>query len=267
MEVNLADFSVRLYFDVHRIDGVKPLEIWNGFRELLDPLERAALLKNLIKMAIPLVNERCASMAFPGQARLAQSTVSDALSWYSESPAGRLFASFPDPPVHEPEQKRLYRSLKERISALLDERMAGEKSAAHEGDPEPPGQEPLPDGLFDLREMRFSDNELPFLIFTDKEFRVIHGLALVYLWLLDVDSLFLDKLRGGHGTEKIVNGYIHAMRKADQDNPLFLGTVKPEHGVLTDSLKKRLVGEDYLDFYDRIHEWFEKTEKKLIPAQ
>ena len=140
----MTDFCMQLYFDVHRIDGVKPLELWTGFRELLDPLERAALLKNLIKMAIPLVNERGSTWGFEEQARLAESTLADAMSWYAEEPAARLFASFPDPPVHEPEQKRLYHAMKERIAALLDERMATEKSEARKGDPAPPGQEPLP---------------------------------------------------------------------------------------------------------------------------
>lgn len=265
MEVNLADFCVRLYLDVHRIDGVKPLEIWSGFRELLDPLEKAALLKNLIKMTIPPVNERCASRAFMEQARMAGAAVSAAFSWYAESTAGRLFASFPDPPVREPDQKRLYLAVKERISSIVDRLMEEEKTAVRGGAHAPPGQEQLPDGLFDLREMRVTDNELPFLIFTDKEYRVIHGLALAYLWLLDVDSLFLDALQGGPGTEAVAAGYRQVMRKADQDNPLFAGIGKPERGVLSGGIRKRLAGEDYLDFYDRIHHWYEKLEKKLVP--
>jgi len=266
MEVDIADFSTRLYFAVHRIDGVEPLEIWSGFRELTDPTERAALLKNLIKMAIPPVNERCASWAFEEQARLTGLAVSRTLSWYAESLAGRLFASFPDPPVREPEQKRLYLSVRERISSILDGCMASENATVHQGAHAPAGQE-LPDGLFDLREMRITDNELPFLIFTDKEYRVIHGLALVYLWLLDVDTVFLEALRDGPGTEEIAAGYRQVMKKADQENPLFSGIGKPEMGALPEGLCKRLAGEDYLDFYDRMHHWFEKMESRLAPKE
>ena len=32
------------------------------------------------------------------------------------------------------------------------------------------------------------------IIFTEKEFRVIHGIAIVYLWLIDADAIFLDTL-------------------------------------------------------------------------
>ena len=64
--------------------------------------------------------------------------------------------------------------------------------------PSPPPGRPadaiFPDGLFDFREMRIVDNEMPYIIFTDKEFRVIHGLAIVYLWLIDLDGIYCATL-------------------------------------------------------------------------
>ena len=53
----LQQFVRGLYFDLQRIEGVKPLEIWNGVREFFDPFEKANLVKNLYKIVVPLVNE------------------------------------------------------------------------------------------------------------------------------------------------------------------------------------------------------------------
>jgi hypothetical protein len=57
------------------IEGVQPLEIWNGIRELFDPLEKTGLVKNLYKIAMPLVNEKCFGQPFDVHSRRAKATV------------------------------------------------------------------------------------------------------------------------------------------------------------------------------------------------
>ena len=47
MDRSLAQFVRALYFDMQTVEGVKPLEIWNGIRERNDPFEAASLVKNL----------------------------------------------------------------------------------------------------------------------------------------------------------------------------------------------------------------------------
>jgi hypothetical protein len=71
-ETRLPQFVHRLYFDLQTIEGVRPLDIWNGVRESFDPFEKAALIGNLYKIVIPLVNERCFGRPFALHSRRAK---------------------------------------------------------------------------------------------------------------------------------------------------------------------------------------------------
>ena len=53
MDSRLAQFVRGLYFDMQTIEGVQPLEIWNGMREKLRSYEMACLVKNLYKIVDP----------------------------------------------------------------------------------------------------------------------------------------------------------------------------------------------------------------------
>ena len=187
----LQQFVRGLYFDLQRIDGVKPLEIWNGVREFFDPFEKANLVKNLYKIALPLVNEACFGRPFEEHAATARAVVEQTAAWFVESPASRLFDRFPDPPVGEGAEKEVYRLVREHLQLRV-------RTTVGDAPPLPPPGRPadaiFPDGLFDFREMRIVDNEMPYIIFTDKEFRVIHGLAVVYLWLIDLDGIYCATL-------------------------------------------------------------------------
>ena len=124
----LQQFVRGLYFDLQRVDGVKPLEIWNGVREYFDPYEKATLAKNLYKVALPLVNEACFGRPFEQHGATARAAVEQTAAWFVESPGPRLFDRFPDPPIGEGAEKDVYRlvreRMRERVRALVGERAA-----------------------------------------------------------------------------------------------------------------------------------------------
>ena len=105
------------------------------------------------------------------------------------------------------------------------------------------------------------DNELPFIIFTDKEYRVIHGLAIVYLWLIDLDTIFLDTLDRTR-RRRCHHRRVPAVRAARAEG-------EPAHDQGQAWTKKDLVGhiqeklkyEDYLDLFEDVHRWFEQARR------
>jgi len=216
----LDHFIRELFFDLQTIDGVKPLEIWNGFRESEDQLERTSLIKNLYKIALPLANEQCAGRPFEAHAANAYMTVDGVLTCFSGESRATLFERFPDPPTNAEEQKELYRVVKAKAAEMAA------RVAPPQGIPSdrPSGLDAgvFPDGLFDFREMRIVDNELPFIIFTDKEYRVIHGLAIVYGWLIDLESLFLQTLAEDHVDATIREEYRQFSQRVHRENPLLM---------------------------------------------
>ena len=116
-----GQFVRELFFDLQTIDGVKPLEIWNGFREPEDQGEKAALVKNLYKIALPLVNEHCAGKPFEAHAAKVYMTVAGILKEFSRHSGTALFESFPDPPTSSDEQKELYRVIKESAAGIVEQ--------------------------------------------------------------------------------------------------------------------------------------------------
>jgi hypothetical protein len=264
MDTRLAQFVHGLYFDIQTIEGVRPLEIWNGIRELEDPYETTCLVKNLYKIVVPLVNEGSFGLPFEQHSRRAEETVKAVISWFSENPDARIFERFPYPPTGDGDQKELYRMVKARAALLLEH-------ICLSGAGEPPqgpstqalSQGVFPDGLFDFREMRIVDNELPYIIFTDKEFRVIHGLAIVYLWLIDLDAIFIATLEGNGVGGDIPEEYRQLARKIHRDNPLTLQGWKMEASELPRLIRDKLKEENYLDFFESIYGWFEQTKEKL----
>jgi hypothetical protein len=261
-ETRLPQFVHGLYFDLQTIEGVQPLEIWNGVRESFDPFEKTALVRNLYKIVIPLVNERCAGRPFEEHSRRARETVSAVLAWLLEGSGEAVFERFPYPPTGDADQKELYRAVKTRAEALL----AGIDAA---GEAEPaPTREAIPQGvfssgLFDFKEMRIVDNELPFIIFTDKEFRVIHGLAIVYLWLIDLDAIFLQTLEENGIDASITEEYRSFARRVQKENPLAVQGRSIDPRELQVLIQERLKSADYLDLFETVYRWFEQARAKL----
>ena len=259
-DTGLARFVRDLFFDLQTIDGVKPLEIWNGIRESDDQLEIANLVKNLYKIALPIVNETCAGRRFEVHGERARRTVEEVLGYFLEAPEARLFERFPDPPTGEPGQKELYRLVKEltrQTAAGLHEQDAlAEKSATGLG------TSVFPDGLFDFREMRVVDNELPFIIFTDKEFRVIHGLAVVYSWLIDLDGIFLQTLEKHHAAPEFLEEYRRFSGQVHAENPLVSAGRKIDTHELIQAISEKLKHQDYLDLFEGVYRWFEQLKAR-----
>jgi len=256
----LQQFVRGLYFDLQRIDGVKSIEIWNGVREFFDSFEKANLVKNLYKVALPLVNEACFGRPFEEHAAAARAAVEETVAWFAESPALRLFERFPDPPTGEGAEKEIYRLVRERMSQRV-------RQIAGDAPPRPPAARPadalFPDGLFDFREMRIVDNEMPYIIFTDKEFRVIHGLAIVYLWLIDLDALFPATLEALGVDPALAEEYRRFVIKVHRENPLTIKGRKMDARELSTHIHQKLQYGDYLDLFENVYRWLESTREKL----
>jgi hypothetical protein len=255
----IDQFIRDLFFDLQTVDDVKPLEIWNGFRESDDQLERTSLIKNLYKVALPLVNERCAGWPFEVHAAKAYITVAGVLAAFSTDSGAELFERFPDPPTSMEEQKALYRVVKEKTADIVA------KVESPEGIRDQPSDLSagvFPDGLFDFREMRIVDNELPFIIFTDKEYRVIHGLAMVYCWLIGLEALFLQTLAENHIDKELIEAYRQFSSRVHRENPLLVEGGKMGSQELIDYIRVKLQYQDYLDLFEKVYRWFEMARER-----
>jgi len=262
MDTRLAQFVRGLYFEIQTIEGVQPLEIWIGIRETFDSYEMTALVKNLYKIVVPLVNERCFGTPFARHSRVAHRAVNALIAWFSEDPDTRLFARFPYPPTGDADQKELYRVVKAKASSIVAEMESAEAT------PPRPAAKPLapgtfPDSLFDFREMRIVDNELPYIIFTDKEFRVIHGLAIVYLWLIDLDAIFMETLAERGVESALIEEYRQIARRVRNENPLTVRGRSMNAQELLTHIHEQLKYEDYLDLFENVYGWFEQAKAKF----
>jgi hypothetical protein len=273
MDRSLVQFVRGLYFEVQTVEGVRPLEIWNGVRERSDPYEVALLSKNLLKIVIPLVNEKCAGRAFVEHQERVKRTLAALIAWYGEDPEARLYQRFPYPPTGDADQKELYLAVRNAARTLLegidadvarapvqDKIIRGHGMPWHSGGP---GPEAFPDSLFDFQELRIVDNELPYIIFTEKEFRVIHGIVTVYLWMIDADAIFLDTLSANGVPPTLIDEYRQFARKVHGENPLTIkGRSVDSHG-LVELIQEKLKYEDYLDVFENVHKWFEQTRARF----
>jgi hypothetical protein len=279
MDARFADFVHSLYFEMQSVEGVRPLEIWNGVREMFDPFEKASLVKNLCKIVVPLVNEHCQGLAFPAHSDHVLAGVQSLLDWLAAAPDSRVLARFPYPPVGDGDQKELYRLVKQRATIIVrraaeEAREAARGSAARggasRGAAARAGRElsadVFPNGLFDFREMRLVDNELPYIIFTDKEFRVIHGLAIVYLWLIDMDGVFLRLLEQNGVGDGIPAEYRQFTRRVHRENPLTVRGRRMGADELVAMIQEKMRDDDYLDVFENVYTWFEQAKKKLSPS-
>jgi len=266
MDRSLVQFVRTIYFDIQTVEGVKPMEIWNGIRETLDPFETANLTKNLLKIAVPLVNEQCTGRPFHVHARRTRQTLTSLMAWFRDDPQGRLIARFPDPPTGDEGQKELYRTVRDAAREMLQsiDSRGTEPVTAPSREVRPgSGKAMLPDGLFDFREMRIVDNELPFIIFTEKEYRVIHGLAIVYLWIIDANEIFLDCLARNGVPDELIGEYREFARKVQAENPLTIkGKAMSPRGLLG-RIREKLADPDYLDIFEDVHRWFEQTRARF----
>ncbi len=264
MDNRLVQFVRGLYFDMQTVEGVKPLEIWNGVRERHVPREMACLVKNLLKIVIPLVNEECSGKAFSLHSRRLRETLAALMAWIAEDPDTRLFQRFPYPPTGDGDQKELYRMVRDAARDRLAE-IGTSALTAHEEAGAAPGSSPglFRDSLFDFREMRIVDNELPFIIFTEKEFRVIHGLAIVYMWLVDADSIFLDALASSGVDPELIDEYRRLARRVRSESPLAAKGKGMDANALVELIQAKLQQGDYLDLFENVDKWFEQAREKF----
>jgi hypothetical protein len=186
--------------------------------------------------------------------------VERSVAWFVERPQERLFERFPDPPVGEVSEKEVYRLARDHLKRVLREIVG-------DAPPLPPAARPadalFPDGLFDFREMRIVDNEMPYIIFTDKEYRVIHGLAVVYLWLIDLDGIFCSTLEALGTEAALVEEYRKFVGKVHRENPLVIRGKRMDGAELSEHIHAKLQYEDYLDIFENVYRWFEKIREKL----
>jgi hypothetical protein len=112
--------------------------------------------------------------------------------------------------------------------------------------------------------MRVVDNELPFIIFTDKEYRVIHGLAIVYGWLIDLETLFLQTLSENAVDGGLIQEYRQFSAQVHRENPLLMEGRKMGSQELIDYIHVRLQYQDYLDIFEKVYRWFELAREKYI---
>ncbi len=264
MNRSLVQFVRTLYFELQTVEGVKPLEIWNGIREKLDPFETANLAKNLLKIAVPLVNEQCTGRPFHVHARKTRQALTSLMTWCRGDPEGRLIAEFPDPPTGDDGQKALYRAVRDAARGLLssgdthvDERHPSEAERRASS------RAMLPDGLFDFREMRIVDNELPFIIFTEKEYRVIHGLAIVYMWIIDANEIYLDCLTRNGVPDDLIGEYREFAAKVQAESPLTIKGKAMSPRALLGRIREKLAEPDYMDIFEDVHRWFEQARNKF----
>jgi len=251
-------FVRSLYFDIQKVDGVKPLEIWGGLKEIADPRELTRLVQNLYKIVIPLANESLTGREFSEHSRASKEAVTALLTRLREQPNAIVFDRFPDPPTQEEGQKQLYQAVKKEAASAVKNAVA-RRSATETGSL-------FPDGLFDFGEMRVVDNELPFIIFTEKEFRVIHGLMIVYLWLIDFESILMESLEENGVEHEVMVRYWHFSRKVAKEVPLVVQGETTDPRGLVLHLSERLKQADYLDVFEAVYRWYESAQETFIPA-
>jgi hypothetical protein len=208
--------------------------------------------------------------------RLARRTLAAQLAWFNEDPEGRLLQQFPDPPTGDDGQKALYRVVRDTAKVALEEVEA--ESAARGEEPAKstaagpewagPSTEPhpdvglLPDGLFDFSEMRIVDNELPFIIFTEKEYRVIHGLAIVYMCIIEADEILLEALKEEGIPADFLTEYRQFAKRVQAENPLAIRGKNMDARAFAARIHEKLRDKDYLDIFEDVHRWFEQTKAK-----
>lgn len=278
MDERQEEFARSLYFDMQRIDGMDPLEIWNGVMEFDEPYEKTGLIKNLFKVVIPLVNEALYGRPFGEHSALVKKSVTGLLAVLGAK-APELAERFLDPPTRDAERKELYEVTRDeaaRVVAPLAKVMRAAEARAGKADLKARSRKPQKgrkvrpvdqsiESIFDFTEMRINDNELPYIIFTDKEYWVIHGLVMVYLWLIDLDSLFISVLEENGIAAEIVNGYLGMMRKVHKENPLVIQGREMDPKELYGLIQEKMKGTDYLDVFEDAYKWFDAVRQKLQP--
>ena len=272
MDERQEDYARALYFDMQRIDGVDSLEIWNGIMEFDEPFEKTGLIKNLFKIVIPLVNEALFGRPFGEHSALVKKSVAGLLAVLGAK-AAEVAERFPDPPTREPERKELYQLAREeasRVVAPLAEAMrtadapkAGSARASSRR--KKPTVDLAIETTFDFTELRIIDNELPYIIFTDKEYWVIHGLVVVYLWLIDLDTLFISMLRDNGIGPEIVDGYLGMVKKIHKGNPLAFEDQAMDPAGLYAHIKEKMKEPDYLDVFESAYKWLDSVRSRLEP--
>ena len=277
MDERQEEFARSLYFDMQKIDGVDPLEIWNGIMEFDKPFEKTGLVKNLFKIVIPLVNEALFGRPFKEHSDLVKKSVTGLLAVLGAK-AAEVAERFPDPPTRDAERKELYQATHDeasRIVAPLAEAMRAARAPVS-AKKKPKSRGPRKgkkassvdlsiESIFDFTEMRIIDNELPYIIFTDKEYWVIHGLVVVYLWLIDVDELFVSVLKENGIGREIVDGYLSMEKKVHKENPFTIQGKEMDPAEMNAYIKERMKESDYLEVFESVYKWFDSTRQKLNP--
>jgi hypothetical protein len=234
-------------------------------------------VKNLFKIVIPLVNGALFSRPFSEQAGLVKKSVTGLLAVLGAKAAG-VAERFPDPPTRDAERKELYEFVREEAThivmplaqAMRAARAPGKADAKARSRKRSKGRKaPAVDlsieSIFDFTEMRIIDNELPYIIFTDKEYWVIHGLVVVYLWLIDVDEIFVSVLKENGIGPEIIDGYLGMERKVHKENPFTIQGKEMDPTEMNAYIKERMKESAYLDVFESVYKWFDSVRQKLDP--
>ena len=213
MDNRLVQFVRELYFDMQTVEGVKPLEIWNGLREKTGPLGDGVPGEEPPEDRHPAGQRE---LLGEGIQRAFAARADDprrrSCSGSTKTPSSGCSSAFPIP-RRGTETRRSCTAWCATPRAHGWQRSSWRRTGRKRRPRRARPRESFPTASSISREMRIVDNELPFIIFTEKEFRVIHGMAIVYMWLIDADSIFLDAL-DRNGVDRRVHRRVPAASRA-----------------------------------------------------
>jgi hypothetical protein len=92
---------------------------------------------------------------------------------------------------------------------------------------------------------------------------VIHGMAIVYMWIIDADEIFLDCLGRNGVTDELIGAYREFAHRVQAENPLTIKGKEMTPRALLGRIRERLADGDYLDLFEDVHRWFEQTRARF----
>jgi hypothetical protein len=82
-------------------------------------------------------------------------------------------------------------------------------------------------------------------------------MAIVYMWLIDSDSIFLDALDRNGADPGFIDEYRQFARRVQSESPLTFKGKSMDAKALV--IQEKLQYEDYLDLFENVHRWFEQA--------
>ena len=87
---------------------------------------------------------------------------------------------------------------------------------------------------------------------------------MVYGWLIDLESLFLQTLAENSVDKELIEEYRQFSALVHRDNPLLMEGRKMGSPELTDYIRVKLQYQDYLDVFEKVYRWFEMARDKYL---